>query len=268
MSIMNIFTKTAAATLFGLLAPAYSNIGAYAQEVNGRAYIEADWKIAKGLHLNAEYQLRTKDSFSGVERNQFALGASYKVSKFLKVGADYTFIGHYANSTGEFRPRHRFSGNLTGTVDAGDWRFSLRERLQFTHKAYDINHFQETLNHLELKSRLMVKYRGFRAVEPYAFVELRNTFNDPKCSATYNTATDSWSDYEFLGYTHAYVNRIRGALGLEWSLSKRHALDFRAMYNYHNELDIDTDKSGTKLKSLTWQNPTAVTLCFGYKFSF
>lgn len=40
------------------------------------------------------------------------------------------------------------------------------------------------------------------------------------------------------------------------------------MYNYYNEMDIDTDKSGTMLKSLAWQNPKVATLCFGYKFAF
>lgn len=264
MNITNIFPKATVA--LALLTLTYSEISA--QEINGRASAELDWKVAKGFHLNAEYQVRTKDSFSGIERNQFSVGASYKLNKYLKTGLEYTFIGHYANTSGEFRPRHRLSANLTGSIDAGDWRFSLRERLQFTHKSYDINPYQEVLNPLTLKSRFMVKYHGFKAVEPYAYVELRNVFNAPKCSATHNTATDTWSDYEFLGYTHAYVNRVRGALGLEWNLTKRHSLDFTAMFNYHNDLEIDTDKAGTKLKSLTWQNPTTATLCVGYKFSF
>lgn len=265
---MNRIAKLSTSVFLLLAMLAYSNTEASAQEINGRVYAEADWKVSKGFHLNAEYQLRTKDSFSGIERNQFALGASYKINKYLKAGADYTFIGHYANSTGKFKPRHRVAGNLTGMVDTGYWRFSLRERLQLTHKAYGVNHYQEVPNHLELKSRLMVKYRGFRTVAPYAYIELRNTFNDPKCDANYDSSTGTWSGYEFLGYTHAYVNRVRGALGLEWILSLRHALDFRFMYNYYNELDIDTDKSGTMLKSLAWQNPKVATLCFGYKFAF
>ncbi len=267
MSIMKIFPCAAATVAAALLlTPACSE--ASAQDINGRASAALDWKAAKGFHLEAEYEVRAKDSFSGIERNQFSLGASYKLNKHLKTGLEYTFIGHYGNSSGEFRPRHRLSANVTGSVDAGDWRFSLRERLQFTHKSYDVNPYQEVLNPLTLKSRLMVKYRGFKTVEPYAYVELRNVFNDPKCSATYNSATGKWSDYEFLGYSHAYVNRVRGALGLEWSLTKRHSLDFTAMFNYHNELEIDTDKAGTKLKSYAWQNPTSATLSIGYKFSF
>ncbi len=153
-------------------------------------------------------------------------------------------------------------------MDCGDWRFSLRERLQFTHKAYGINPCQEVRNSLDLKSRLSVKYRGFKSIEPYAYAEIRNTFNAPRCSATYNSADDSWSDYEFLGYSHSYINRVRGALGLEWNVTKRHGLDFRIMYDYLHDLKIDTDKSGAKLKSLSWRNGSNAILCVGYKFSF
>lgn len=265
---MKITRILSSAAFCGLLALTCPGGDINAQEVKGRAYAEVDWKVAKGFHLNAEYQIRSTDSFSGIERNQFAVGASYKVNKYFKAGADYTFIGHYSNSTGDLKPRHRFSGNLTGTLDCGDWRFSLRERLQFTHKAYEINPYQEVRNSIELKSRIMAKYRGFKSVEPYAYVEVRNTFNAPRCSATYNSADGSWADYEFLGYSHAYVNRVRGALGLEWSLSKRHSLDFRFMYDYLNDQKIDTNKSGTKLKSLSWQDGSNAILCFGYKFSF
>ncbi len=266
MSIKNISLPKAAGAAMALLVLTCGQ--ALAQEINGRTGIELDWKVTKGLHLSAEYQLRMQDSFSGVERNQFTLGASYKLNKYLKIGADYTFIGRYAASSGEFRPRHRFSTELTGSVDAGDWRFSLRESLQLSHKAYEVNHFQEVPNPLNLRSRLMAKYRGFETFEPYAYVELRNIFNAPRCSATYNAADDSWSAYEFLDYGHAYVNRVRGAVGLEWNLSKRHGLDFTLMYNYNNELEIDTNKAGTKLKSYAWESSTDFTLSVGYKFSF
>lgn len=260
--------KLSSAAFLGLLVLICPEIAVGAQQVKGRAYAEVDWKVAKGLHLNAEYQVRSKDSFSGIGRNQFALGLSYKVNRYLKVGADYTFIGHYSNSSGNLKPRHRFSGNLTGIVNFGDWQFSLRERLQLTHKSYGINPYQEVRNGLELKSRLTVKYIALKSVEPYAYAEFRNTFNAPRCSATYNSANDSWSGYEFLGYTHSYINRCRGALGLEWSVSKRQGLDFRVMYDYLSDQKIDTDKSGTKLKSLSWQKGSNVILCVGYKLSF
>ncbi len=234
---------------------------------NARASVGADWKIVKGLHLGVEYELRGKDSFSGVDRHQATVGLEYKVCPYFKAGFDYIFIGGY-NSSNTFRPRHRFSLNLTGVYEAGDWQFSLKERLQLTHNSYEINPYQEVQNPLQLKSRITVKYEGFKKLEPFVYFELRNIFNAPRCSATYSAETATYSDYEFLGYGDAYVNRLRGALGLTWKITKQHGITFTGMYSYCSDKKIDTNKEGTKLKSLTTQKKQYATLAVGYKFSF
>lgn len=227
----------------------------------------ADWKIAKGLHLETGYELRTKDSWNGIERHMVNVGMSYKVCKFLKVGADYDFIGHY-NSASVFKPRHRFGAEVTGTVDAGNWRFSLRERLQFTHKSYGVNRYQEARNDFDLKSRAKVAYRGLKSWEPYAYVEIRNTFNAASFNASYDSASASYSDYEFLGYNDAYVNRVRGAVGVEWKINEHHGIDFKLMQDWEKDKDIDTNKEGTKLKAYAVEKSFNTILAIGYCFSF
>ncbi len=260
------FTPAASAilALFVFQANSYARTGT---PVSTRTSAGADWKIAKGLHLNAEYELRTRESLAGVERHQASIGLDYKVCDYFKVGGEYIFIGHF-NSSDELKARHRFSLNLTGQYDAGPWRFSLREKLQLTHKTYDVNPYQEVLNPLQLKSRFVVKYRALNKIEPYAYFEVRNIFNAPRCSATWSETSKEYTDYKFLGYDDAYINRLRGALGLEWELSKQHSLDFTAMYNWTRDLEIDTNKKGTELKSLSWESAGAFILCVVYKFSF
>ena len=267
MEKTKIITILAAA--LALSAACLNGTEALAQNVgfNTRTSAEIDWKAAKGLHISAGYELRTKNSLAGVERHQASVGVEYKVCDWFKVGGEYIFIGHY-NSSDSFRPRHRVSLNLTGQYDAGSWRFSLREKLQLTHKAYELNRFQEVPNQLQLKSRFTVKYRGLRKIEPYAYFELRNIFNAPRCSATWSKTSAAYTDYEFLGYNDAYINRLRGALGLDWNISKRHGIDFTLMYNHTRSYEIDTNKAGTKLKSLNWESSDALSLCVGYKFSF
>ncbi len=235
--------------------------------LGARTGASVDWKVAKRLHVDAGYELRTRPSFEGVERHQVSVGVEYKLCDYAKIGTEYIFIGHLT-SAGELEPRHRLSLNLTGQYDFGVWRFSLREKLQLTHKAYEVNKYQEVPNALQLKSRFVVKYRGLRAVEPYAYFEMRNIFNAPSCSATWNETKGSYTDYKFLGYDNAYINRLRGGLGLEWAISKHHSIDFSAMYQWVHDLEIDTNKKGTKLKSLSWQNDGAFALCVAYKFSF
>lgn len=261
--------RTISAAVLATAAVFFTGTAADAQTVgfSTRTSAEIDWKIVRGLHLNAGYELRTKDSFAGVERHQASIGLEYKVCNYFKIGGEYLFIGHY-NSKNTFRPRHRVSLNLTGMYDAGPWRFSLKERLQLTHNAYDMNRFQNVPNALQLKSRFTVKYRGIRVVEPYAYVEMRNIFNAPKFSATWSEASQTWADYNFIGYSHAYVNRLRAAIGLEWNITRSHGIDFTLMYNWTHSPEIDTNKEGTILKSYVWEDKNALALCIGYCFSF
>ncbi len=253
-----------------LALSAATGFGLSAQQVgfNARASVGADWKIVKGLHLSAEYEIRGKDSFSGVDRHQATVGLEYKVCPYFKTGFDYIFIGGY-NSSKTFKPRHRFSLNLTGTYDVGAWRFSLRERLQLTHKAYGVNEFQEVRNPLQLKSRITVKYRGFRKLDPFVYFEMRNIFNAPQFSATYSQTTATYSEYQFLGHDDAYINRLRGALGVDWNITKHHSLTLTAMYSYCRDKEIDTNKEGTKLKGYNDKSINRyATLSVGYQFSF
>lgn len=246
---------------------AQGTVNALENDFATRTSLSVDKKLAKGLHLSAEYQLRTENALSKIDRHQVSLGLDYKFNNWLKGGLSYTFIDHNGTNSG-WEPRHRVSGSLIFGYRIGDWRFSLREMLQLTHQSGDFNPYQEVPNLLTLKSRFKIQYKGFSAVEPYAFFELKNVFNAPACSATYNSSTATYSDYSFLGYGDTYINRWRGGLGLEWKLNKHNALEFYGLFDYLYDKDIDTNKAGTKLKSLTWDQTIRTTVGVGYKFSF
>ncbi len=231
-----------------------------------RTSLGLDYKIAKGLHLEAEYELRTEDNLSKIDRHQASFGVSYKINSWLRAGASYTYI--YRQGSDYWAPRHRVNADVTFGFKTGSWRFSLKEQLRYTYKTEDLNEYQEARNAFLLKSRLKAQYKGFAKIEPYAYVEVRNTLNDPTCSATWSTVDEAYSDYSFLGYTSVYVNRVRGALGLEWKLDKHNSIDFYALLDYCYDKNIDTDKAGTKLKSLTYDQALNTSLGIGYKFSF
>ena len=235
-------------------------------DMGGRFSASLDKKLAKGLHLSFDGEIRLNNDFTSLGRWQAGVGLTYKVNPYLKIGGGYIFIDKL-KSSGTWSPRHRFYVEATGGIRTGDWRFSLKERLQLTHRnAADMNVFQANPNALTLKSRLKAEYKGFRSVSPYAYVEARTVFNDPACTAKYN-GTD-FSDYQFTGYTDAYFNRFRGALGLEWKLSKHHALDFTVLGDYCYDKSIDTNAEGTKLKSIAFGRAFNTNICIGYKFSF
>lgn len=237
-------------------------------DLGGRFSVAADKKLAKGLHLAVEGEVRLADNFSSLGRWQAGAGLTYKVNQYLKVGGGYLFIDKL-KSSGEWSPRHRVYFDARGRIAAGGWRFSLKERLQITHRnAADMNIYQSNPNLLSLKSRVMAEYTGFRLVSPYVYVEARNVFNDPACTATWSTVDQAFGNYSFTGYTDAYFNRLRSAVGLEWNLSKQHAIDFTLMGDYCYDKNIDTNAEGTKLKSLSYDRAFNTSICIGYKFSF
>ena len=235
-------------------------------DFGARVSVTANKKIYPGLHVVLSGEARMSDNFSTFGRYQADLGLTYKINNNFKVGAGYMFI-EKLNSSSEWKPRHRFYADGKLTLESGDWQFSLKERLQLTHR--DVNNaFQNNPNSLELKSRLKVAYKGLQSVTPYAYAELRNVFNDPACSATWSTVSQAYDNYSFLGYTDAYINRLRGSLGAEWKLSKQHSLDFFLLGDYCYDKNIDTNSKGTKLKSLTYDQAFKVSVGVGYKFNF
>ena len=254
-------------TLLPGLVHAQGTVNDLEQDFGARIGLTVDKKLAKGLHLNLEGEARISDNFQNFGRYQAGLGVTYKINPTFKVGAGYLFIEKKTNTTQEWKPRHRVYVDGMATLRAGDWLFSLKERLQFTHR--DVNNpYQNNPNSLSLKSRLKVAYKGNPILTPYAYLEARNVFNDPRCSATWSTSSSSYSDYEFLGYGDAYFNRLRGSVGLEWKLSNQHAFDFYVLTDYCYDKNIDTNAEGTKLKSLTFDRAFNVSLGIGYKFSF
>lgn len=252
--------------LLPAVAFAQGTVNDLEKDFGARVGVSIDKKIVKGLHVAADGEFRLSDNFSNLGRYQFGLGVSYKISPVFKLGAGYQFI-EKKNSSAEWKPRHRFYADASVTLRAGDWRFSLKERLQLTHRSVN-NVYQSNPNSLALKSRFKVSYKGFYSVTPYGYVEMRNVFNDPSCSATWSTASEAYTDYSFKGYTDAYVNRIRGSLGAEWKISKHHALDFYVLADYCYDKNVDTNSGGTKLKSLTYDQSFNTALCIGYQFSF
>lgn len=236
-------------------------------EFRTRVSLGVDWKIRKGLHVEAGYEMRTMGNLSGIERHQLAAGIRYSPVSHLDIGCGYCYIGHY-DSEKNFKPQHRVYVDVIGSYKFGEWKLSLRERVQLTHRSYGINEYQQTPNPVELKSRLKLAYKGFIHVEPYAFLELRNCFNGPSFNAEYNEVTGKYSKYEFLGYSDAYVNRVRASLGLEWTIDRRNSVDVKVLADFCREKCIDTNAKGTKLKSFTWEKSTNVILSVGYFFSF
>lgn len=86
---------------------------------------------------------RIKDSFGSFDRFNTSVTFGYKPVKWLKIAPAYHLfnIHDVKKSTGkkEWKARHRVALNMTASISAGRWKFSLRERPQVTMRTDSIN---------------------------------------------------------------------------------------------------------------------------------
>lgn len=265
-----------------LLSPFVLHASDEGKEFGARVSAAADYKVAKGLHVFVSEELR----FGGkdiMDRSYTEVGASYKLGRHLKVGLSYTAIAIYESEATMLEDniqmtrywydwRHRITGDIQASFKAGQWKFSLRERIQGTHKVKEINNYQNPQTSWVLRTRLKAAYE-FRKVplEPYVYFEPRLYLNGANWSGESMTA--DFLDAQFLGHNDMYFNRLRGSVGVEWRLSKRSALDFYCLYDHLRDKEIDARKEGSdkgiSLKiPVYWQTVQKLSLGVGYKFSF
>ena len=231
--------------------------------------LETQKKLSKNWSASLEGELRTRNNTKTVDRWALGLSVDYKVAKWLKASAGYTYLYDHNQRTTYFDAtddevidgdadagdpkkyvdywgsRHRF--NLSLTFDKklfGDFRFSLRERWQYTYRPEQTvdqrwsildNAFDGKSKSYSgkgknvLRSRLQVEYdkKGL-ALTPYVNAELFNAWN---------------------------VQKIRYNVGVDWKLSKQHSLGL--FYRYQHVYDDDDDFE-----------PNIHMLGLGYKFKF
>ena len=263
-----ILSVIALLLLLPLPGRAQGTVNELENDFGGRLSLALDKKIVKGVHLVADGEIRFSDNFSSLSRYQAGLGLNLKINKLLKVGAGYEFI-EKLNSKEVWKPRHRFHVDGAVNLHTGPWQFGLKESLLLTHREVG-NTYQNNPNLLSLKSRLKISYKGLVSLTPYGFVEVRNVFNDPSCIATWSTSSQVYTDYSFGGYNDAYINRIRGSLGVDWKFDKHNSLDFFFLtdYCYDKNIDVDTKDGVSTLSSLTYDQRLKYSLGIGYKLSF
>lgn len=246
--------------------------------------IEGSTKLNKSLELSLEGEYRTQDMSSMTERIATGISLSYKNKNFLPFlkadvgysvmsmhGLGETAIKYNTDDEGNFEvdddgnlipkhmnvdapywyTRHRVTASLTGSFKWGRFKFSLRERYQFTHRMrsycdrtrwyYDPFHkmFPEDVPEYyldddpesddysymtdekkaksdhKLRSRLAVSYDIKKCpFEPFAEVEVYNELDN----------------------AFAY-DKIRYTIGTEYKINKEHKLSL--YYRYQDYADVD-----------------------------
>lgn len=230
-----------------------------------RTGAEFDYKICRGLHASVSEEIRFVDSEKkSLMRSYTGAGLSYKVCPYFETGVSYTFIAAEKKLEEGREPwlRHRASFDVKGMYGFGKFKLSLRERVQGTFRTDDYNRYQNPGVALCLRSRLKLSYAPDRVpLKPYAFVEVKNSLNAVNLN--------SWKGVELVDdvmYNDVYLTGVRAALGTGWRLSKKNSIDFRLMYDFKRNKDIDATKKG-KLKAVCGELSNVFSLAVYYKFS-
>ncbi len=238
--------------------------------------IEASTDINKSLELSLEGEYRTQHNSSQPERIATGIGLSFKNKKvpFLKADVGYLVMSMYnlyetsvkyrtgndgsveMDGEGNLIPkhmnvdapywytRHRVTASLTGSAKWGRFKFSLRERYQFTHRMrsycdreryyyfsaptnkwdYEEPDFEQpekltdekkSKSDHKLRSRLAVSYDIKKCpFEPFAEVEVYNELDN----------------------AFAY-DKVRYTVGTEYKINKDHKL--KLYYRYQDYADVD-----------------------------
>ena len=135
-----------------LLAVAVSQLSfgpARAQSDFGLWYeLGAEKKLSRQWNIGGEAELRTRNNAKTIDRWSVGLSAEYRIIKGVKASAGYTFLYDNNpeeltfNSSGDpnkYTPRywgarHRFNVSLSGSTEWNRFKFSLRERWQYTYR--------------------------------------------------------------------------------------------------------------------------------------
>ena len=238
-----------------------------------RLSVGADWKITKGLHLNVEEEARIGGAFQSLNRLQTTVGMEYKPLRFLKVGVGYSLINPYDAEEHSFKSaRHRVFVDATGHFTWSNFRFSLKERAQYTHRTGTFNVYQNTPDAFAIKSRIGVEYKGWTYFEPGVFFEVRTQLNGPwgETSGSIKAKDDGTTYYAYTptGYSHVYNDRYRLIFRTDILLSDHHVLKPYALIDFYSPYVIDTNREGTRLFGASYQDRMNVTVGISYTFKF
>ena len=201
----------------------------------------AEKKLSTKWNVGVEGEFRTRNNARTVDRWSAGLSAEYKMIRGLKATAGYTFL--YDNNPEEmdfkrdgFMPnhwtpsylgvRHRFHVGLTGSMDWRRFKFSLRERLQYTYRPeatdrkYD---FDESAwepikgkGKTVLRSRLQVDYDiAHWKFDPTAGIEMFNARNG--------------------------LQKMRYQVGVDYKYKKQHVFTLSYRFQDVNSDDDDND---------------------------
>ena len=207
-------------------------------DFRARAGITLEYKPCNSLTLSLGEELRAMQSLRSFDRAMTSLGVEWGAFKHFDVGVGYTLINALKTPSDAAPymggPRHRAYVNAEYTLPLGNFRLSLRERVQCTWRTDSVNVAEKANPSLVLRSRLKLSYKCVRApLVPYAYFELYNTLNAPYVSLDGLSGAASGASLQ------NYVCRYRAGAGLKYRFNRHTSLS--AYYTFDDDINYDVN---------------------------
>ena len=214
-------------------------------ELRIRADFTKEFRYGLSLNINERISSRLyetgKDAYFRHSYTTIALG--YEPIQYFKLETGYTLrlLGDKGWSDPNEFIRHRAFFSLMGKYKYGNWRFSLRERLDINCRTDSVNRYEKNPIALELRHRMHIGYHiPGKPVQVYGNVELINTLNRPTQYLNYYISSEQFGQY---------LCDARLQVGVRWRLDRRNtlSLSYRFDYNYDRDLNITKNKGNIEL---------------------
>ena len=225
-------------------------------DLQGRFRLALEIPIAEKLKLTWSEQLRTKESFSQLDKMLSAFTLDYSPWRHLGFEGEYVFVNERKGDE-LWKVKHRFNLAVIGKLSVGRFDLSLRERVRFVVRSYDTDDFVTPNPFTTLRTRLKADYRNESRWKPYAYAELYHTLNAP---AAVNNRLSEALEYD------NYINRLRLCVGSTMKINSHNSMDFYYMVHFNRSQGaVYNDLSGD-LTSRTLKKVCAHVIGIDYKF--
>ncbi len=211
--------------------------------------ISAEKKLNKTWSVGVEAEYRNRDSFSEFDRFTIGPSVEYKINKWLKasVGGLYMYVNnspdlkfHNNGSLKSIRPakatsRYRAFVALTGDTKVGRFKFSLRERYQYTFRpGYSVEQHKYTadgyFNETEIDERPDKNYQVLRQ-------RLGIDYDIANCPLTPFVTAEMFNGLQ----DNFRIEKMRYTVGVDWKVAKQHTVTLKYFYQDVNGEEGDGD---------------------------
>lgn len=214
-------------------------------ELRVKADFTKDFKYGLSLSLSERISSRVfeTDKSAYFRHSYTTLSLGYEPIQYFKLDAGYTLrlLGDKGWSDPNEFLRHRAFFSLTGKIKTGNWRLSLRERVDMNCRTDSVNEHEKSAIAFELRHRIHIGYNiPGKPVQVFGNVELINTLNRP------TKYLNKYISGEQFGQ---YICDARLQLGAKWRIDKKNSLTFsyRFDYNYDRDINITKNKGNIEL---------------------